>query len=64
MTGAAFQAKANLKEQVTDPISHTPVKKRLPDQGVPRHLRNSMVDTGIQPLREKGQEYAQGFFQS
>ena len=46
MTGAAFQARVSLKEQATDPISHTPVKKRLPDQGVSRHLQNSMVDPG------------------
>jgi hypothetical protein len=44
MTGAAFQAQANLKEQVTDPTSHTPVTERLPNQGVPRHLLIPMVD--------------------
>lgn len=34
MTGAAFQARANLNKQATDPISHTPVTERLPGQGV------------------------------
>jgi peptidyl-prolyl cis-trans isomerase SurA len=45
MTGAAFQAQANLKEQVTDPMSHTPATDRLPNQGVPCHLLIPMVDT-------------------
>jgi hypothetical protein len=34
----------NLNEQVTDPISHTPVIERLPNQGVSRHLLIPMVD--------------------
>jgi hypothetical protein len=34
VTGAAFQARVSLKEQTTDPKSHTPVTLRLPDPGV------------------------------
>jgi hypothetical protein len=30
-----LQAQANLKEQVTDPTSHTPVTERLPKKGCP-----------------------------
>jgi hypothetical protein len=44
VTGAAFQAQVNLKEQATDPKSHTPVTERLPNQGVSRHLLIPMVD--------------------
>ncbi len=43
MTGAAFQAYANLNEQVTDPISHTPVLSKFTKfEG---HLLIPMVDT-------------------
>ena len=44
MTGAAFQARANLNEQATNPISHTPRQGKITRSGGIRHLLISMVD--------------------